>query len=65
MYANRETNSSIYDVNMPVLPVVIIISTDAEAIFSVNDFGIVILLFKPDQHLTHAPGNTVQPRRIT
>ena len=49
MYATRETNSSIYDVNMPVLLVVIIISTDAEAIFSDNDFGIVILLFKPDQ----------------
>ena len=49
MYATRETNSSIYDVNMPVLLVLIIISTDAEAIFSDNDFGIVILLFKPDQ----------------
>ena len=46
MYATRETNSSIYDVNMPVLLVLIIISTDAEAIFSDNDFGIVILLFK-------------------
>ena len=58
MYATRETNSSIYDVNMPVLLVLIIISTDAEAIFSDNDFGIVILLFKtfkPDQHLAHAP----------
>ena len=55
MYATRETNSNIYDVNMPVLLVVIIISTDAEAIFSDNDLGIVILLFKPDQHLAHAP----------
>ena len=36
MYATRETNSSIYDVNMPVLLVIIIISTDAESVIMIS-----------------------------